>query len=386
MSLIYCFESSDAGAPSLNNAAGSLIAMLDACLITGYNTKSVTSITVASGVATVVCAGHGFSNIYGKIVAISGATPAVLNIHTRITDVITNGFKFLCPGVADGAATGTLVAKYAPVGWTKPFSATNQAMYKRSDVRASNCMLRVDDTAVGQIARALMVQGATDLNTYYNAVPTASQIAGGAGVTIYKAQASTTPTTWMVVSDGLLIFVFCSTYASAANYMPMVFGDFKSFKPNDTLNCVLGASVGGATSPVFESGSNGFIAGGYDGITIGTPMCLRFMGGTFGTNGSHPSYPSAVDGGLIVSPTVLIQEGGGSTQPIRGIFPGVAAPQGVIGGITGALNGLILSGVRVTPTPTIGTSCTYVVAQMMRNYYDTNSDRAALIDLTGPWR
>ena len=53
MPLIKYFESTDAGAPTLNNAVGSMIAVLDACLITGYNSKSVASITVASGVATV---------------------------------------------------------------------------------------------------------------------------------------------------------------------------------------------------------------------------------------------------------------------------------------------------------------------------------------------
>ena len=34
------YRSSDAGAPSLTGAAGSLIALLDACLRTGYGTKA----------------------------------------------------------------------------------------------------------------------------------------------------------------------------------------------------------------------------------------------------------------------------------------------------------------------------------------------------------
>ena len=107
--MIKFFESTDAGAPTLNNAVGSMIAVLDACLITGYNSKSITSITVASGVATVVCTAHAYANTYGKAIRIAGATGSftALNKDTQIANVTTNGFTFLCPGVADGAATGT---------------------------------------------------------------------------------------------------------------------------------------------------------------------------------------------------------------------------------------------------------------------------------------
>lgn len=384
MANIYCFESTDAGAPSLNNAAGSLIGLLDACLISGYNNKAVTSITVASGVATVVCTAHGFSALYGKIINISGATPAGLNIATRITDVTTNGFKFLCTGVADGVATGTIVAKYAPVGWTKPFSATNKAMYKRSDILASNCMLRIDDTTVGITARALMVQGATDLDTYYNPSPTATQIAGGLGLFVLKAQESATPTPWMLISDGLLMYVFCATTSAAGPlYMPMVFGDIVSFKPNDRLNCLLAANQGGVASVVFDMSIFGYISGGYDGISSSQTLIMRMAAGIFGSAGVNPPYPSLVDGGLVIVPTVLLGEGvsGSSTGPLRGVFPGLAAPMAVISGSGG---GVLLSGTRVVPTA--GASRVYIVAQVVNGYNDVNSSKAPLIDLTGPWR
>ena len=42
---VVWFDSSETGAPVLNNAAGRLIGVLDACLITGFNTKAVTITT-----------------------------------------------------------------------------------------------------------------------------------------------------------------------------------------------------------------------------------------------------------------------------------------------------------------------------------------------------
>lgn len=39
---VFLLRSTDTGAPTLNGTAGSLIALLDACLVNGYNSKTVT--------------------------------------------------------------------------------------------------------------------------------------------------------------------------------------------------------------------------------------------------------------------------------------------------------------------------------------------------------
>ena len=46
------FDSSETGAPALNNVAGSALEVIRACLRTGFNSRVVTSIVVAAGVAT----------------------------------------------------------------------------------------------------------------------------------------------------------------------------------------------------------------------------------------------------------------------------------------------------------------------------------------------
>ncbi|EPD32955.1 hypothetical protein HMPREF9701_06413, partial [Delftia acidovorans CCUG 274B] len=45
------FLSSMTGAPVLSGTVGSMIALLDALLVTGFDTKTLTSLTVVGGVA-----------------------------------------------------------------------------------------------------------------------------------------------------------------------------------------------------------------------------------------------------------------------------------------------------------------------------------------------
>ena len=46
------FTSDMRGAPVVSGTAGTLIAMLDACLVTGFGVVTATSVTVSGGVAT----------------------------------------------------------------------------------------------------------------------------------------------------------------------------------------------------------------------------------------------------------------------------------------------------------------------------------------------
>lgn len=374
--IVTLFESTDAGAPVLNNAVGSLIAVLDACLITGYNTKSVTSITVASGVATVVCTGHGFSNTYGKVIRHAGATPAGLNIDARISGVTTNGYTFLCPGVSDGVATGTITAKIAPMDWTKQYSGTNKAMYKRSDAAANGCMLRIDDNTVGQNARALMVQTASGIDTYTNEAPTTAQVSGGQYWS--KGYNSATAADWFVVADGLFFYLFVKS-ANASNYpfTSFFFGDILSLRPSDTLNCVIGggtAPSGGSTMQ--SAGSMGtaafVISGGKNGVSISQNLG---MAGNASTNHGITGavYPSDVDGGMVIQYPQLINEG----TSVRGVLPGLAT----------CLNNISATLVPKTQVSIVtGSPRVFILAHQASSIGSSTVQCVPMIDLTGPWR
>ena len=73
------------GAPVLSGTRGSLIALLEAFLVTGFGQVTANSVTVAGGVATAsLQPGEGFALHANVLVA--GATPAALNGVARVIE------------------------------------------------------------------------------------------------------------------------------------------------------------------------------------------------------------------------------------------------------------------------------------------------------------
>ena len=112
------FSSDMRGAPTISGTPGALITALDACLITGFGAVTATGVTVSGGIATVgVPSGQTFAQ--HAVVLISGATPSALNGEHRVLTSSSTQITFATTA-ADGAATGTIEIRYAPVGqWEK---------------------------------------------------------------------------------------------------------------------------------------------------------------------------------------------------------------------------------------------------------------------------
>lgn len=389
---VVWFDSSEQGAPVLNNAAGSLISVLDACLVTGFNTKSITSLVVAGGVATATCAGHGFSGTYGKDLRITGATPAGLNGRKALTFVDANTFKFDATGISDQTATGTITAKRDPLGWVKQFTGTNKAIYKRSDVTATSLMLRIDDTntapATATDARSRMVESATDVDTFAGPTPTDAQVNGGQYIN--KGVNNATAKQWSLVGDGKRFFlvtqhgsVVLPSVASAAH--PMFFGDFVSLKAGDAYNCLLCGShtaFSGAAAATRLSG-----AGNFATPTVGPNFLARpytQVGSSVGVNligmadvmsgagSSQPVYPSPIDSGLVLLPNMLISESSAVYgNPVRGFMPAICQ----------LIAQLPFSHYQIIE-PVVSLPGRKVLAL---SWYQTVSVTQVGLDITGPW-
>lgn len=379
------YSSDEVGAPALNNAAGSVIGVLDGCLISGYNAKPVASITVSAGMATVVCSAHGYTGGVGRLVLIAGATPAGLNGAKQVSVVDGNTFTFSAPGVADGAASGTITAKRAPLGWTKLHSGTNKAIYQRTDPQATAMLLRVDDTGAGVAdayqARTLMVESATDVDTYTAPSPTAVQKSGG--YRVQKGASTTASKSWILVGDGRTIYLFTEDhnypFSSSGKLFATVFGDISSFRSGgDAYACVIGGSDTSGNNRVFlaSSGSSStdrlFIARPTNGLGSSTVITVttRENGNLLGASG--PAYPSDVDGGSAIDPVLMLREDrSGQQYPYRGAMRGLAYPLGNVGKL---LHGQILSGL-------LGSSDSYLCVAIG----DGSTTGCVMIKLTSEW-
>lgn len=388
---VVYYDSAETGAPTLNNTAGSLDAVLNACLVTGFRVLTLDSVTVAANVATAtVAAGHGYGG--GRILELAGAATAAINGRKLITVTGASTFTFPAPGVADGTISGTITAKRAPLGWARPLSSGNVSIYTRTDVTATSMALRVDDSGSGaagaSYARARMLETYTDLNTFTNPSPPAGQL-GSQGVYWFKRDALT-PQQWVLVGDGRT-FYFMSESAnySMGSYLGLQgvhgFGDIAPFRAGDAYACFLcgSTSIDGHTGYA----PNAFIAAGstpdswafslarnYSGLGVPVrcaPLGMGTSGGGMGAFG--PPFPSPVDNGLLVMPGVPLAENNSAmNHPLRGLLRGIAAPLATLQG--GQLHMQRLSNL-------LGSDREWLFVSVGRA---SNYGHAAF-DLTGPW-
>lgn len=327
---VCLYQSTDSGAPALSGTAGTLIAVLDACLVTGYGAVTAASLTVSSGVATLtVNAGHGFTNPgaaadvdVGVVVAVSGVTGALtaLNANWRATVTSTTVLTWTCgTSIADGTAAGTIGVKRAPAGWSKAFSGTNLAAYKSADITATGCYLRVDDTPA-QYPALNMYEAMTAISSGTGQAPVSGSV--------YFARSSASGSTaraWRLYADSKAFYLFAnadgSTWPSA-----MVFGDLVNYRSGDAYHCLLlghaaanttghlhlvdGTTTGAYLARAFHQVSAAIGAGRY------SHRRCQYLGA-----GGMPT-PNPVDGCLALWPVEVWDE----TTCARGRLPGLLCP------------------------------------------------------------
>ena len=171
------FRSTMPGAPVLRGQVGSLIALLDACLVNGWGSQTASSVTIADGVATATFPSDHAAAVEAVVLVAGASTPAGLNGEQKVIAVEPNKIKW-ATDEADGTATGTITVKMAPAGWSKVFSGTNLAVYKSDNPQAHGQFLRVNDAAT-TFARVVAYENMTAVSTGTGPFPTNTQMSGG---------------------------------------------------------------------------------------------------------------------------------------------------------------------------------------------------------------
>lgn len=321
------FHSGMPGAPVLRGEPGALIEVLDACLINGFDSRAVDSIVVAGGVATVsLSAGNPFEQ--NVVVQLAGATPADLNAEWRIATRGASSFTFLCPGIADGAATGTITCKRAAAGWVKPFSATGKAVYQSQANGSTQFYLRLDD-ADARYTRVRGYEQMTDVDTGTELFPTLTQLAATSYTWPKSDTGSSASRQWALISDGRMMHFLPAWYAPVAAtkaiHEYLRFGDFQSFTVNDPFACCIAAAPSASPSFVGSAAVNSQTA-------VNTPSgCYLARGRTAAIGAVRHVHACAVsEAGLGAAvaeadrlvPLYLLNEESLAASTLRGVVPG----------------------------------------------------------------
>ncbi|TDF32982.1 hypothetical protein EZI45_02580 [Delftia tsuruhatensis] len=384
------FLSTMYGAPVQNGQVGSKIAVLDACLVTGFGLRAATRITVAAGVATVeFSVGASQPPTPDSVLLIAGAAQALLNGEQRVTESASGVFKFRT-AAPDSVDNGTgITFKFAALGWAKPFSGTNQAVYRSTDPQSLGMYLYVDDrTTTAASMRGYESMSAIDTGS--SPFPTVAQRADGCWWA-KSGTANATATRWLVVGDSRFFVdntapATSSTATSTAGGT-RAFGDLLALRrTGDAYACLLcgGTSQGNVTAgpnngSLDTASSNWyFLPRAMTGLGGSVAPELRSYAGSVNAGSGADSglgiFPSDVDGELKLSQLYLNNAPGNTNTP-RAVVPGYRyVPQSQVAQYFERDSTLIeaVSGRRLLALPHSGS------AGAPSGY--------GFIDITGPWR
>lgn len=199
------FTSKNNNAPQLQNAHGSMLSVLDACLVSGIQVGTVASLT-AIGVTATANFGVVHNLMKHQVIRINGATQAEFNGDFKIKQIVNETtIRFELNTAASVAnATGTISCMLAPLDFEKTFSSTTalgggRAAFRSKDEALPNRpFLRVVDERISsysinyaKYAKVGIVENMNDINTmtgvqapYTTSAPTRNWNPTGSGANI----------------------------------------------------------------------------------------------------------------------------------------------------------------------------------------------------------
>jgi hypothetical protein len=359
------------GAPTLSGTAGTLISVLDACLVNGFGSVVVNTLTVASNIATAtVSTGHNFPLVgsTGAVIRIEGATPSGLNGDFRIQSATTTTFTFTTSGITDQTATGTISAKRAPAGFSKAFSGTNKAVYRADDIQSTRMYLWVEDSTT-TYAAVSGYETMSDVDTGGGAFN-----GGGTGRWYKSDAANTSARGWRLFSDGHCFYLFVNKGAGQSNYYitSCWFGDMIPNIP-DAYRCGIVATdpnnyeygLALLANPTYSQ-----FARSYNQLGSAVSFARysnRLVAAEMGYSGM--AYPSPIGNELIAFPVQCVE---GANY--RGDMPGLYGPAHNLS--TTSNDGVVIPDVQVNGG----------LRDLMICAIRENIAYRVLLDITGPWR
>lgn len=276
---IKFYVHTNTNAPQLTNNYGCMIDVLDACLVNGFGSQTVSTLT-ASGTTVTATFGSAHNFMQYQVIEIAGATQTEYNGEHRILtvqDANTITFELAAvPSVT--TATGTITSSLPSLGWEKPFSSTGKAAYRSKNLLlASRPFLRVVDaldpaytSTYAKYAKVGIVEDMTDIDTMlgvqapFDALnPNKNWVGTGSGTSAingwakwYYARAAapeanswdnTGPTEgnrpYVVIGTPDYFYIFPCTHHIGLSGLSYGFGAFESFLNTDSSNTFLSASV-----------------------------------------------------------------------------------------------------------------------------------------------
>ncbi len=382
-------------APTLPNTWNSLIAVLDAALVTGLNLPAINNVQIDGSVILI-----NFSSAHQlkmfQIISLSGFSPVELNTKWRIIGVPTSQQIAIDRLDTITAITTVGMANLSPLGYEKTFSATGKGVYRNANTEAEHRpFLRVDatlpagwTTTYAKFARvAVMTEcaGIDDITSRYQMPfdvgnPNKNWNVTGSGTSastcwakwlwsrgekhINSAAMNLSESgidgnrKWMIIGDGAAFYIVVQDQYGRATAANQALYGFGVYEPKDNT----------LMYPYFLASLAGTPTAGENIDITRTQFCLPFCG-TFDTSYSDGAYRAVSDifvmsntGGTTTANTYFGKHdtahiAGDVTTPhyvqfsgaLKGVFPHIYTPHSNFG--TNYNNAKIIEGSMFITTP-----------------------------------
>jgi len=290
------------------------------------------------------------------------------------------------PALLDACLVNGYGAK-AALGWGKPFTGTNSAVYRAATGLRHYVQIAdngADATNTVKVATAIGFETMSAFNTGTGLFPTTAMLATGVWWNKSITADATARPWWLVGDDKTFYMTIYNGTAPVAS--ACMFGEIETYKSGDAYNSAIGGS-GATPNASGVSTTSASVMGqaiGNTGVTelgfyaarsytqVGTAT-LIYPIGPVNTNTvlgqTGITYPNVVDGGLYLDPIPIGEPIAGG--PIRGRMRGMFAP----------LHPIPLSLYDTVVNP-VGLPGRTVIAL---STYRNGSAGMMFADLTGPW-
>lgn len=326
--MLFLYTSAMPGAPALSETSGTMLNVLDACLVTGFNLQPLAGIEVTAGVATAtVTAGHGLLRPVRCKISGHGS----LNGLYPVTGTPSATQFTFSVAVPDGSYPGGSVS-VAPAGWEKLYPATDKAVYRALDTLSTQTLWRIEQQGI---------------YTYVSGYETMSDIDTGTGQFLkypsdvrgvkfpHCKSGDLAPRMWWIFATNKAVLIYVASFltdvAIPAALQGMYFGDFKSLYDADLFSAAVMMYDQTATPPAsgsapFSSSREYFsirrsISGAIGGVWGMSASIYGDQGASYAGAGSYISPET--DNKLVLTPLVLVE------TPVSGTV-GKRLPRGTV--------------------------------------------------------
>lgn len=330
MSLPIYLRSGMQGAPQIR-PNGSVNAALFALLVNGFNTQAVGSATASGGVVTFnFPTAPGFGEL--DAVAIEGASNAAINGKWRVQSAASNQVLVSVPGVPDGAVDGTILMKFAPLGWTREFSGPGVGAYKMGGSAAHKRFVQVYDNTMSSASNWYhrCYEDMTGISTGTNPYPTTAEASGNGQACYFTGGTNAAP--WFIVGTPRFIYFGVDSFGYD---FPEVPPQYKPGKTPAVKSLIFGEldriqKVGDAYAQVVcnAAAAPGYMARASSGVNNSRPVMAVLGAGVANTFSGLNSFPDPVSGNLLLEDAARVDQIFLGVRGVRGYMPGMLTSTG----------------------------------------------------------